>query len=151
LGRKLHWLLEPRPLYPLSPLGLDRDLVSSSDDGRQSGRHVQPPLRTLFVGLGRKLTLQIDPTLSEVLILVFNFAACAPVWLCVSLFGMYHLWLASGNNTTIERWEKDKVATMVRRGKIKEIKYPYVSIPADGLVLTTETEHDGKSQGCTWS
>lgn len=64
---------------------------------------------------------------------------------------MYHLWLASGNNTTIERWEKDKVATMVRRGKIKEIKYPYVSIPADGLVLTTETEHDGKSQGCTWS
>lgn len=59
--------------------------------------------------------------------LVFNFAACVPVWISVGLFGWYHLWLASGNTTTIEKWEKEKVSTMVRRGKIKEIKYPYVS------------------------
>jgi hypothetical protein len=28
------------------------------------------------------------------------------------------------NTTTIERWEKDKVATMVRRGKIREVRFP---------------------------
>lgn len=26
-----------------------------------------------------------------------------------------------GNSTTIEHWEKDKVATLVRRGKIREV------------------------------
>jgi len=30
-----------------------------------------------------------------------------------------------GNSTTIEGWEKDKAATLVRRGKIREIKFPY--------------------------
>nr|XP_019042469.1 palmitoyltransferase PFA4 [Kwoniella bestiolae CBS 10118]OCF21399.1 palmitoyltransferase PFA4 [Kwoniella bestiolae CBS 10118] len=70
-------------------------------------------------------TYHEEPTLSDILFLVFNFAACAPVWLCVGMFSMYHLYLACGNSTTIEGWEKDKVATLVRRGKIKEIKYPY--------------------------
>lgn len=59
------------------------------------------------------------------LFMVFNFAACAPVWLCVGMFSIYHLWLISGNTTTIERWEKDKVSTLVRRGKIHAIKFPY--------------------------
>jgi hypothetical protein len=60
------------------------------------------------------------------LFLIFNFAACGPVWLCVGMFSCYHLYLASGNSTTIEGWEKDKVATLVRRGKIHDVKYPYV-------------------------
>jgi hypothetical protein len=60
------------------------------------------------------------------LFLIFNFAACGPVWLCVGMFSVYHLYLASGNSTTIEGWEKDKVATLVRRGKIHDVKYPYV-------------------------
>ena len=67
-----------------------------------------------------------EPTVADVLFLVFNFAACSPVWLCVGMFSCYHLYLAAGNSTTIEGWEKDKVATLVRRGKIAEIKYPYV-------------------------
>jgi len=29
------------------------------------------------------------------------------------------------NTTTIEGWEKDKVATMVRRGRIQDVKFPY--------------------------
>lgn len=74
------------------------------------------------------LTLQQkqEPTLADVLFLVFNFAACVPVWLCVGMFSIYHVYLACGNSTTIEGWEKDKVATLIRRGKIKEVKYPYV-------------------------
>ena len=59
--------------------------------------------------------------------MIFNFAACIPVWVCVGCFSMYHLYLAAGNSTTIEGWEKDKVAKLVRKGKIREIKYPYVS------------------------
>jgi hypothetical protein len=45
----------------------------------------------------------------------------------VGVFSIYHVYCAAGNSTTIEGWEKDRVATMVRRGKIREVKYPYVS------------------------
>lgn len=57
---------------------------------------------------------------------VLNFATCVPVLVCVGMFSLYHLYLAAGNSTTIEGWEKDKVATLVKRGKIREVKYPYV-------------------------
>lgn len=40
---------------------------------------------------------------------------------------IYHFWSLSGNTTTIEGWEKDKAATLLRRGKIREVKFPYVS------------------------
>ncbi|KAL1411028.1 Palmitoyltransferase [Vanrija albida] len=66
-----------------------------------------------------------EPELGELLFLIFNFAASVPVWVCVGLFAIYHLYLVGNNTTTIERWEKDKVATLVRRGKLAEIKYPY--------------------------
>jgi hypothetical protein len=49
------------------------------------------------------------------------------------MFSIYHLYLATGNSTTIEGWEKDKVATLVRRGKIHDVKYPYVSFSCLGL------------------
>ncbi|KAK4687748.1 hypothetical protein P7C73_g2362, partial [Tremellales sp. Uapishka_1] len=78
---------------------------------------------------------QEEPSLSDILFLIFNFAACVPVWLCVGMFSMYHFYLACGNSTTIEGWEKDKVATLIRRGKIKEVKYPY----ALGLVANLKS------------
>ena len=59
--------------------------------------------------------------------IVLNLAACIPVLLCVSIFSLYHYWSLWSNTTTIESWEKDKVATLIRRGKIRDIKYPYVS------------------------
>lgn len=71
---------------------------------------------------------QYEPSLTDVLAMVTNFATGGPVWVCVGMFSLYHLYLAAGNSTTIEGWEKDKVATLVRRGKIREIKYPYVSL-----------------------
>jgi hypothetical protein len=60
------------------------------------------------------------------------------------MFSMYHLYLAAGNSTTIEGWEKDKVATLVRRGKIHDIKYPYVSVFPAPLVssLSCRTTSD---------
>lgn len=35
---------------------------------------------------------------------------------------MYHFYCLATNTTTIEGWEKDKVATLVRRGKIHEVR-----------------------------
>jgi hypothetical protein len=66
--------------------------------------------------------------------LVLNLATCVPVWLAVGIFSIYHVYCAVGNSTTIEGWEKDRVATLVRRGKIRHMKYPYVSCIA-GEVL----------------
>jgi hypothetical protein len=57
--------------------------------------------------------------------LVFNYALGIPVFLTVSMFTIYHLWLLCNNTTTIESSEKDRVATMRRRGRIREVKYPY--------------------------
>jgi len=54
-----------------------------------------------------------------------NYAACGPVMLAVGLFSLYHFYCASNNTTTIEGWEKDKVATLVRRGKIRDLEFPY--------------------------
>lgn len=71
---------------------------------------------------------QYNPTLTDVMATVTNFATGGPVWVCVGMFSLYHLYLAAGNSTTIEGWEKDKVATLIRRGKIREIKYPYVRV-----------------------
>lgn len=60
----------------------------------------------------------------------------------VGVFSIYHVYCAAGNSTTIEGWEKDRVATMVRRGKIREVKYPYVrSRVKDLRVLCAARRH----------
>lgn len=66
-----------------------------------------------------------EPSKSEVIFLVLNYVACVPVLLTVGGFCLYHLWSLGRNTTTIEGWEKDKAATLVRRGKIEEVKFPY--------------------------
>lgn len=83
----------------------------------------------LYVNCITSLTstcVQPEPTTADVLWMVINLAAGVPVWLCVGIFSLYHLYIAAGNSTTIEGWEKDRVATLVRRGKIKEVSYPVV-------------------------
>ncbi|KZT73329.1 zf-DHHC-domain-containing protein [Daedalea quercina L-15889] len=61
----------------------------------------------------------------EMIFIILNAVACIPVLLAVGGFSLYHFYLLLGNTTTIEGWEKDKVATLVRRGRIHEIKFPY--------------------------
>lgn len=79
---------------------------------------------------------------TELVLIMLNYVACVPVLMAVGAFrsvagtrvrlglrtstSIYHFLGLLGNSTTIEGWEKDKVATMVRRGKIREIKFPYV-------------------------
>ncbi|KZT08720.1 zf-DHHC-domain-containing protein [Laetiporus sulphureus 93-53] len=64
-------------------------------------------------------------TQTWMIFIILNFATCIPVLLAVGSFSLYHFYVMSCNTTTIEGWEKDKVATLVRHGKIQEIKFPY--------------------------
>jgi len=73
----------------------------------------------------------------EFILIVLNYVTCLPVLLAVGGFrlvliiminsersrmcSIYHFNALLGNTTTIERWEKDKAAIMVRRGKISEV------------------------------
>ncbi|SPO38619.1 related to PFA4 - Palmitoyltransferase [Pseudozyma flocculosa] len=66
-----------------------------------------------------------EPTTREMLCLVANYALCIPVLLMVGMFSAYHFYCIAINQTTIESWEKDKVATLIRRGKIRKVRYPY--------------------------
>ncbi|KAH9849211.1 palmitoyltransferase PFA4 [Lenzites betulinus] len=66
-----------------------------------------------------------EPSGRELIFIVLNLATCIPVLLAVGIFSLYHFYALLGNSTTIEGWEKDKVATLVRRGRIREIKFPY--------------------------
>ncbi|TFK26647.1 palmitoyltransferase PFA4 [Coprinopsis marcescibilis] len=66
-----------------------------------------------------------EPSSTELIFLILNFVTCVPVLLVVGGFSIYHFFNLLGNSTTIEGWEKDKVATMVRRGQIQEVKFPY--------------------------
>ncbi|KAG6837652.1 hypothetical protein H0H93_004928 [Arthromyces matolae] len=61
-----------------------------------------------------------EPSVVEFVLTVLNYVACIPVLLGVGGFSLYHLYCLLGNSTTIEGWEKNKVATLVRRGKIHE-------------------------------
>ncbi|CAG8469097.1 4137_t:CDS:10 [Ambispora leptoticha] len=68
---------------------------------------------------------EAEPSITKTILIVLNFVACLPVLFGVGPLSIYHFYCMCSNTTTIESWEKEKVATMVRRGKIKEIKYPY--------------------------
>lgn len=39
----------------------------------------------------------------------------------IMLSSLYHFYNLTNNTTTIERWEKDKAATLKRNGKIQEV------------------------------
>ncbi|TIA87290.1 hypothetical protein E3P99_03257 [Wallemia hederae] len=65
------------------------------------------------------------PDNTETLLIVFNYVANVLTLLIVGSFSAYQFYSLCTNTTTIESWERDKVSNLVRRGKIREIKYPY--------------------------
>lgn len=66
-----------------------------------------------------------DPSETYIIFLVINYALSIPVVVAVGFFTIYHIWCLVTNTTTIESLEKDRAATLVRRGRIHEVKYPY--------------------------
>ncbi|KDQ63231.1 hypothetical protein JAAARDRAFT_147325 [Jaapia argillacea MUCL 33604] len=85
--------------------------------------HLVMVTRRVFAAMGPRSWY--EPTSLELIFIVLNYTACIPVTLAVGGFSIYHFYCLLGNTTTIEGWEKDKVAHLVRRGKINEIKFPY--------------------------
>jgi len=66
-----------------------------------------------------------EPSGTELVFIILNYVTCIPVLLAVGAFSTYQFFAMARNTTTIEGWEKDKAAVLVRRGKIQEVKFPY--------------------------
>ncbi|KAF8808081.1 zf-DHHC-domain-containing protein [Phlegmacium glaucopus] len=66
-----------------------------------------------------------EPSTLELIMIILNYVTCIPVLLAVGGFSLYHFYGLIYNATTIESWEKDKMAVMVRRGETREVKFPY--------------------------
>ncbi|KAG0054566.1 Palmitoyltransferase [Gryganskiella cystojenkinii] len=65
------------------------------------------------------------PSQQQILLIVVNMVLDGSVFIGISILTTYHYWCISSNTTTIESWEKDRVLTMIRRGKIRDVKCPY--------------------------
>lgn len=78
---------------------------------------------------------QDEPSATELIFIVLNYTFCVPVILAVGGFSIYHFYCLCGNSTTIEGWEKDKAATLVRRGKIKEVGRLLSTFALHSLIL----------------
>lgn len=83
---------------------------------------------------------QVEPDGIELVFIVLNFTTCIPVLLSVGIFrycdlseigeignlmfrSLWHFYSMTQNTTTIESWEKDKAATLLRKGKIHEVRF----------------------------
>lgn len=64
-------------------------------------------------------------TTFELGLLIANLIAVVPVLFCVSMLSLFQFYGMGENTTTIEGWEKDKVASLVRKGKVAEVRFPY--------------------------
>lgn len=63
-----------------------------------------------------------DQTTLWLVMLILNYTLCAPVIFAVGCFSIYHFYCLAVNMTTIESWEKDKVATLRRRGHVHDVR-----------------------------
>ncbi|KAI7832389.1 DHHC palmitoyltransferase-domain-containing protein [Gamsiella multidivaricata] len=68
---------------------------------------------------------QSAPTQEQILLIIVDLCLDGTVLFGISILATYHIWCISSNTTTIESWEKDRVLTMIRRGKIRDVKCPY--------------------------
>ncbi|KAF9355231.1 Palmitoyltransferase [Mortierella sp. NVP85] len=65
------------------------------------------------------------PTQEQIVLIIVDLCLDGCVLIGISLLTIYHIWCISNNTTTIESWEKDRVITMIRQGKIIDVKCPY--------------------------
>ncbi|KAI6153872.1 DHHC palmitoyltransferase-domain-containing protein [Pisolithus tinctorius] len=85
--------------------------------------HLAMVTRRVFSFSGRRYF--DEPSAKGLFFIIMNFVTVVPVLLTVGAFSLYHFHGLLTNTTTIEGWEKDKAATLIRHGKIREVKYPY--------------------------
>lgn len=54
--------------------------------------------------------------------MVLNFVLAFIVLFCVGILALYQLYCLAKNQTNIEAWERGKVESLVKRGKIPPVK-----------------------------
>lgn len=69
------------------------------------------------------LAFHSQPSTLEISMLVANYVTSAPTLMAIGMFSVYHIYCMMTNSTTIEGWEKDRVATLKRRGKIRDVRF----------------------------
>jgi hypothetical protein len=67
--------------------------------------------------------------------MVLNFILAFIVVFCVGVLTMYQLYCMSKNQTNIEAWERGKVETLIKRGKILPVKYNKESHLCIGVLI----------------
>ncbi|KAG0370612.1 DHHC palmitoyltransferase-domain-containing protein [Gamsiella multidivaricata] len=65
------------------------------------------------------------PTKTQIVFMAVNIVVDGGVLLAVGFLTIYHLWSMISNTSTIEVWEQEKVDAMIKKGKIRKVKYPY--------------------------
>ncbi|KAG0305024.1 Palmitoyltransferase [Dissophora globulifera] len=65
------------------------------------------------------------PTKTQIVFMAVNIAVDGGVLLAVGVLTIYHLWSMMSNTSTIEIWEQEKVEAMIKKGKIRKVKFPY--------------------------
>ncbi|KAG0168899.1 Palmitoyltransferase [Apophysomyces sp. BC1034] len=73
----------------------------------------------------RHFRFEAEPTMTEVTFMVINFVLACVVLFCVGILSMYHLYCLARNQSTIEAWERGKVESLIRRGKIAAVNFPF--------------------------
>ncbi|KAK3847428.1 MAG: DHHC palmitoyltransferase-domain-containing protein [Linnemannia gamsii] len=71
------------------------------------------------------LNLENRPSQEQMMLILIDLCLDGSVLFGISILTTYHFWCISSNTTTIESWEKDRILTIIRRGKIREVKCPY--------------------------
>ncbi|CAO3642852.1 unnamed protein product [Cunninghamella blakesleeana] len=73
----------------------------------------------------RHFRFDAEPSTTEVVFLVLNFVLDIIVLFSVGILSGYHLYCVLINQSSIEAFEKSKVESLIRRGKIPPFEYPF--------------------------
>ncbi|KAI7896792.1 DHHC palmitoyltransferase-domain-containing protein, partial [Mucor mucedo] len=73
----------------------------------------------------RHFQYDAEPSMTQVVFMVLNFILAFIVVFCVGVLTVYQLYCMSRNQTNIEAWERGKVETLIKRGKILPVQYPF--------------------------
>ncbi|KOS13108.1 hypothetical protein Malapachy_16210 [Malassezia pachydermatis] len=65
------------------------------------------------------------PSTMEAVMIVLNYMLGIPTIALVTFLTLYHYYLLATNTTSIESWEKDRVARQIRRGQIPFTRFPF--------------------------
>lgn len=73
--------------------------------------------------------------------MVLNFVLAFIVLFCVGILALYQLYCLAKNQTNIEAWERGKVESLVKRGKIPPVKKKSRNLSPDFLKTYTQKKN----------